>query len=125
MKNKILFGLSVLFGLMFINSGLNKLFHYLPMPTNMPEETMKDFGAMMEISWLMPLIAIAEIIGGILVMVPKTRAFGAVIIFPIMVGIMLFHTLVDQANLPVAIVLLAIQGWIMFENRHKYMPMIS
>ena len=125
MKNKILFGLSVLFGLMFINSGLNKLFHYMPMPANMPEETMKDFGAMMEISWLMPLIAVAEIIGGILVMVPKTRAFGSIIIFPVLVGIMLFHTLVDRNNLPVAIVLLAIQGWIMFENRQKYMPMIS
>ncbi|MEY4875209.1 MAG: hypothetical protein RL708_358 [Bacteroidota bacterium] len=125
MKNKILFGVSVLFGLMFINSGLNKLFHYIPMPATMPEETMKDFGAMMEISWLMPLIAIAEIIGGILIIVPKTRAFGAIIIFPIMVGVMLFHTLVDRANLPIAIVLLAMQGWIMFENRQKYMPMIS
>ena len=125
MKNKILFGLSVLFGLMFINSGLNKLFQYMPMPANMPEETMKDFGAMMEISWLMPLIAVAEIIGGILVMVPKTRAFGAIIIFPVLLGSMLFHTMVDRTNLPVAIVLLAIQVWIMFENRQKYMPMIS
>jgi hypothetical protein len=42
-----------------------------------------------------------------------------------MVGVMLFHTLVDRANLPIAIVLLAMQGWIMFENRQKYMPMIS
>ncbi|MEY2828528.1 MAG: hypothetical protein RIQ33_386 [Bacteroidota bacterium] len=125
MKNKILFGVSILLGLMFINSGLNKLFNYIPMPANMPEETMKDFGAMMEISWLMPLIAVAEIIGGILVMIPKTRALGAVIIFPVMVGIMLFHTLVDRSTLPVAIVLLAILGWIIFENRQKYLPMIS
>ena len=46
---------------MFINSGLNKFFHYMPMPKDMPEEMMKDFGALMEISWLLPLIAVAEI----------------------------------------------------------------
>jgi uncharacterized membrane protein YphA (DoxX/SURF4 family) len=97
----------------------------MPMPANLPEEVMKDFGAMMEISWLMPLIAVAEIIGGILVMIPKTRAFGAVIIFPILVGIILFHTLVDRSGLPIALVLLAIQAWIMIENKDKYLPMIS
>ena len=124
MKNKILFVLSLLFGLMFINSGLNKFFHYMPMPKDMPEEMMKDFGALMEISWLLPLIAVAEIIGGILVCIPKTRALGAIIIFPVMVGILLTHTLVDTKNMPIAIILLAIQIWIIFENREKYMPMI-
>ena len=29
MKKKILFGVSLLFGLMFINSGLNKFFYYI------------------------------------------------------------------------------------------------
>ena len=66
----------------------------------------------------------AEIIGGILVCIPKTRALGAIIIFPVMVGILLTHTLVDTKNLPIAIILLAIQIWIIFENREKYMPMI-
>jgi uncharacterized membrane protein YphA (DoxX/SURF4 family) len=124
MKNKILFGISLLFGLMFLNGGLNKFFNYMPMPENAPAEGLKDFGAMMEISWLLPLIAIAEIIGGVLFIIPKTRAFGAIIIFPVMVGILMAHLFVDRSSLPIALVLFAILAWVMYENREKYFPMI-
>ena len=101
MKNKILFVLSLLFGLMFINAGLNKFFFYMPMPEDAPAEGMKDFAAMMEISWLLPLIAVAEIVGGVFVIIPKTRALGALIIFPVMVGILLTHIFVDTTTFPI------------------------
>lgn len=61
MKKKILLVISTLFGLIFINSGLNKFFNYMPMPENMPENMMKLMNAFLEIGWLMPLVAIAEI----------------------------------------------------------------
>lgn len=41
------------------------------------------------IKWLLPLIAVAEIIGGILVIISKNKALGAIIIFPVMVGVLL------------------------------------
>jgi len=124
MKTKILFVLCLLFGLMFINAGLNKFFFYMPMPENPPAEGMKDFAAMMEISWLLPLVAVAEIIGGLLVIIPRTRALGALIIFPIMVGILLTHLLVDTSNVAVALVLAGILGWMMYENKERYLPII-
>ena len=96
----------------------------MPMPENPPAEGMKDFAAMMEISWLMPLVAVAEIIGGLLVIIPRTRALGALIIFPIMVGILLTHLLVDTSNVAVALVLAGILGWMMYENKERYLPII-
>jgi putative oxidoreductase len=125
MKNKILFVLCLLFGLLFAFSGANKLFQFVPIPENMPTETAKDFAAMIEISWLMPLLGIMEIIGGILFVIPKTRALAAIMLFPIMVGIVLMHVLVDTQTLPMAIVLSAILGWVIYENREKYLPMIK
>lgn len=125
MKQKILTVLSVLFGLLLINGGLNKFFNYMPIPEDMAEEMMKDFGAIMEISWLMPLIAIAEIIGGLLIIFPKTRAFGAVVLFPVMVGILLTHIFVDTSGLLIALVIWAILLWIIYENREKYRPMFK
>lgn len=124
MKQKILTGLSVLLGLMLANSGFNKFFHYMPMPTDFNEEMVKDFGALQEISWLMPLVAVAEIIGGILLFLPKTRALGAIILFPVMVGILLIHLLVEPSGLVIVFVLWAVFAWIIYENREKYMPMI-
>tara|TARA_R110001592_G_scaffold39371_2_gene129648 strand:+ start:1438 stop:1815 length:378 start_codon:yes stop_codon:yes gene_type:complete len=125
MKKKILLVLSVLFGLMFINAGMNKFLNYMPVPDDMPEGLVNLMGAMTEISWLMPLIAVVEIIGGILFMIPKYRALGAIMIFPIMVGIMLTHTINDPSGLPLALAFLAINLWVIFENRAKYMPMIK
>jgi hypothetical protein len=57
--------------------GLNKLVSFLPMPelTGQPKIM---FGAFGTIKWLMPLIAIVEITGGLLMAIPKTRAVGAI-----------------------------------------------
>ncbi|QQS50863.1 MAG: DoxX family protein [Bacteroidota bacterium] len=125
MKQKILMVLSILFGLMFINAGLNKFFNYSPMPETMPEELMNLMSAFMTIGWLMPLVAVAEISGGILFMFRKFRALGAVIILPVTIGILLTHLLQEPSGLPIAIVLMAINLWVIFENWQKYLPMIK
>lgn len=82
MKKKILFAVSLLFGLMFINSGLNKFFNYMPIPKDLPESLMKVMGAFMEI-------------------------------------------ITAPSGLPTALVLLAINLWVIIENREKYLPMIK
>jgi uncharacterized membrane protein YphA (DoxX/SURF4 family) len=125
MKQKILFVISLLFGLMFINSGLNKFFNYIPVPADLPEKLVKTTKAFMEIGWLFPLVAVAEILGGILFIIPKFRALGAVIIFPIMIGILLTHITAEPSGLPIALVLFAINLWVIFENRNKYLPMVK
>jgi putative oxidoreductase len=125
MKAKILFGLSILFGLLLINGGLDKFFHYMPMPENMPEAMVKDFAALKEISWLIPLIGFAEVLGGILIIFPKTRALGALVIFPVAVGILLTNIFVDISGLIIAVVIWAILLWIIYENREKYMQILK
>jgi len=125
MKKRILFIVSLLFGLMFINSGLNKFFHYMPMPKNMPANMLTLMGAFMAIGWLMPLIATAEIVGGILFITNKYRALGAIIILPVMVGILLTHSIDAPSGLPMALVLFVINIWVIIENRSKYLPMIE
>ncbi|MET4081560.1 putative oxidoreductase [Pedobacter sp. UYP30] len=124
-KSKILFVLALLFGLMFINAGLNKFLNYMPMPEKLPEKMLKAMTAFMEIGWLLPLVGLAEIVGGLLIIVPKTRALGALIIFPIMFGITLTDIFQDRSGLPIAFVLWAILIWIMVENRKKYLALLG
>lgn len=125
MKKKILFVISLLFGLMFINSGLNKFFNYMPMPKDMPESMLKIMTAFMQIGWLMPLIAVVEITGGLLFITNKYRALGAIIILPIMIGIVVHHITTAPSGLPIVLPLLAINCWVIIENREKYLPMIK
>lgn len=125
MRHKILTGLSVIFGLLLINGGLDKFFHYMPVPADLHEGMVRDISAIMEISWLMPLIGLAEVTGGVLLLFNKTRALGALIVLPVMVGVLLTHIFVDPGGLVIALVIWAILGWIIYENRAKYLPIVQ
>ncbi|MFT3740656.1 MAG: DoxX family protein [Breznakibacter sp.] len=125
MRKKVLFWVSLIFGLMFINAGLNKFFNYMPPPQDMPESMAKVMNAFVQIGWLMPLVAIVEIAGGILFITNRYRALGAIMIFPLMVGIVLTHIVNEPSGLPLAIVFFAIELWVIFENRHKYLPLVT
>lgn len=124
MKNKILFILSLLFGLMMINAGLDKFFHYMPMPKDMPENLSKTFNAFIAIGWLMPLVGIIEIVAGALFIFPKTRALGAIMILPVIVGILLTNTITDTSGFPIALIFVLIEVWALYDNRAKYMPIV-
>lgn len=125
MKKKVFFVLYLLVGLMFINSGLNKFFNYIPIPEDLPEKVVAMNTAMEEIGWLLPLVAIVEILGGLLFIIPRFRPLGAIIIFPIMIGVLLTHITVAPSGLPMAIILLLINLWAIIENKEKFIPLIK
>ena len=125
MKKKILFVVCLFFGLIFINAGLNKFFNYMPIPEDVPEGLIMVMTAFTVIKWLLPLVGIAEIVGGILLITNKYRALGAIIIFPIMIGILLTNLVNTRSGLPLALVMLAIHLWVLIENREKYTPLIK
>jgi putative oxidoreductase len=125
MKTKILFVLCLLAGLMFINAGLNKFLNYIPVPEDLPEKMVKMNAAFEVIGWLLPLVGAIEIIGGLLLIFPRTRALGAVVLVPVLAGILLTHITVAPSGLPIVLVLIAIIAWVVVENRKKYLPMIG
>ncbi|GAA3916707.1 DoxX family membrane protein [Chitinophaga oryziterrae] len=124
MKSKILFILCLLTGLLFINSGLDKFFHYMPMPKEMPEKMMKAVKAFIEIGWLLPLVGAIEILGGLLLIFNRTRALGAIVILPVLTGILLANISMAPSGLPIVFVLIAIILWVIIDNKEKYLPMI-
>lgn len=125
MKQKVFNVLSVIFALLLVNGGLDKFFHYMPIPPDLPEALMKDNLAFMEIEWLMPLVGLAELIGGLLILIPKTRALGALVVFPVMVGVLLTNIFAAPQGLVIALVIWAILAWIIYENRSKYLNLLS
>jgi uncharacterized membrane protein YphA (DoxX/SURF4 family) len=124
MKAKILFVLCLLAGLMFINAGLDKFFHYMPAPKEMPEKMVKAVKAFMEIGWLMPLVGVIEIIGGLLLIFTRTRALGAIVLLPVLTGILLADISMAPSVLPMVFAIIAIILWAIIDNREKYLPLI-
>ena len=122
MKGKVLFELSVLLGITFVGAGLNKLSHFIvPLPKDMAE----IISQLNSITWLLPLIATIEIIGGTLLIISKYRALGAIVVFPITTGILLTHLLNAPSELLIGIVIFVINVWIIFQYKEKYLPMIK
>lgn len=58
----------------------------------------------------MPLIAITEIVGGLLLILPKTRASGAILLLPVMLGITVHHLAYDVFG--------GVIGYILFYNNN-------
>ena len=104
--------------------GVNKFFNFLPMPEMTPEQQ-EMFGAFGKIGWLMPLVAVTEILGGLLVLLPKTRAVGALVILPVVVGILAHHFHHDPAGIVPGLVFAVILLWILWENRKKYSQLMD
>jgi hypothetical protein len=78
-----------------------------------------------EIRWLMPLIAVTEILGGLLFITNKYRALGAIIILPVSTGVILTHLVNAPSGLLIGLILFAVNIWVIIENRNKYLPMIQ
>ncbi|RRN78087.1 DoxX family membrane protein [Pseudoxanthomonas sp. SGD-10] len=116
--------LCTLFGLVFINAGLDKFLHYMPVPPLEPE--LQRVGeAFMSIKWLMPLVGCIELLGGLLFIFQKTRALGAIVILPVLVGIILQNVFYAPEGLLIAGALLLINLWVMVSNREKYAALLK
>ena len=116
--------LCILFGVGMIIFGANKFFNFMPTPKLTPEQ-LEMFGAFGKIGWLMPLVAITEILGGLLVLLPKTRAVGALVMLPIIIGILAHHFHHDPAGIVSGLVFAVILLWILWENRKKYSQLMN
>ncbi|MCW8312787.1 MauE/DoxX family redox-associated membrane protein [Sphingobacterium thalpophilum] len=116
--------LCILFGLLFINAGLDKLLHYMPVPP-MDINMQKVFEAFITIRWLLPLVAIIEIIGGALFLFPRTRTVGALVILPILIGIFIHNMIFAPGGLLFWAPLFLIWLWVVFENWGKYRKLMA
>lgn len=116
--------LFVLFGLMFANAGLDKFIHYMPVP-EMEPEMMKIGEAFMSITWLMPLVGAIELSAGLLFLFRKTRLLGALMIFPLMVGIILHNAVYMPSGLLIAGVLFLINLWVFYENKEQLKGLVG
>lgn len=125
MRKKILFIISLIFSFIFVSSGLNKFLFFVPDPENMSQDLFYLINSLRNIGWVMPLLGGIEILAGLLFAIPRLQALGAIMIFPITVGILLTHIFTDTGGLPVAIFFITVNLWAILENREKYMPLIN
>ncbi len=113
----------VLLGLLFIMSSVVVLFNLVQMPPP-PEGTpaalfMGAFGP----TGYMTFVKVIELIGGILVAIPRTRNFGLLLLGPILVNILAFHVFIMKgAGLfdPMLIVIVLLAAYLLWVGRKAF-----
>jgi len=97
--------LSVFFGCLMINSGLNKFLQYMAHPPLEPKAKALMM-AFTTAGYMWPLVAITEISGGLMVILKKTRAVGAIVLMPISVNVFALDLFLNLPMLMIGVMVL-------------------
>lgn len=117
-----------LLGLAFIIFGLNHFFQFLEMPA--PPEGSPPylfFGAIGTTGYL-SFIKVCELLGGVLVAVPKTRNIGLLVLGPVIVNILAFHVfLTNGGGLfdPPVIAVSVLSAYLLWVGRKKFCGLLN
>lgn len=84
----------ILLGLLFIMSAVTVLFKLVDIPAPPEGTPVASFMAAFVPTGYMTFVKVIELLGGILVAIPKTRNLGLLCLGPVIVNILVFHQLV-------------------------------
>ncbi len=121
---------SVLLGLAFITFGANFFLNFIPMPVDPSpaDAPHKLFMAAMFPSGYLAFVKVLEILGGLLVALPKTRNIGLLVLGPIIVNILAFHVFLTKgAGLtdPLILVICGLSVFVLFTKRKAWLGLLK
>ena len=112
-----------LLGLLFIASGLVVLLKLAPMPPPPEGTPAASFMAAFVPTGYLTFVKVLEILGGVLVAIPRTRHFGLLVLGPILVNILAFHVFIMKgAGLsdPMLIVIVLLATYLLWVGRKSF-----
>ena len=116
MNNKLKITARIILGIVLLVFGMNKLIPFLP-PQNMSDEVMHAFGALLALKFVLPTVAIIEVIVGLSLLLNRFTSLALVILMPISYSIVAFHLTVDPAGImPAAFVALLNIGLLVIDR---------
>lgn len=118
---------SILLGGLFIMSASVVLFGLAPTP-ELPKDTpMAAFMAAFGPTGYMTFVKVLELLAGLLLLVPKTRNIGLLILGPIIVNILAFHQFVAKDGIlqPMLLGIAALAVYLLWAERAKWKALIG
>lgn len=130
MNTKLNFSARLILGGIFFIFGLNGILQlafgagFIPMPK--PSETMMlVMGGLMAAKFLMPLVKVLEVVGGLLLLSGRYQALALALLAPIMVNILGLHLFADPSGLPIGLTMTALMGILFKANWSAFRPLFQ
>jgi putative oxidoreductase len=108
-----------LLGLIFVVFGLNAFLHFIPMPPP-PAGLAGDFMKSLFMSHYFYVVAVTQILGGLLVLSGRFTALGLLFLGPVIVNILCFHIFLNHEGLPLACTVTALALFLLWQNRSAF-----
>ena len=116
----------VLLGLVFFVCGLNGFLNFIPPPsTPMPDRAMAFLGALIGTGYLLPLVAGTQVLAGALLLVGRFVPLALILLAPVIVNIVAFHVFLEPSGLVVAVVVLALESFLLWSHRAAYRGVLA
>jgi putative oxidoreductase len=122
MNTKIELVLRIILALGLLTFGLNKFFPFMPMEAP-PECSFPD--ALFKTGYLIPLIALSEIVPGFLLLINKWKGFALVWLAPISINIVAFHLRYDVSTIGAAALVALLNALLIYANWNKFKGLFS
>jgi putative oxidoreductase len=108
----------ILLGLLFLVMGLNGFLHFIPMPP--PTGLAGQYFTVLFVSHYMVLVFLLQVIGGALLLANRFVPLALILLGPILVNILLFHSLMAPAGLPLALFAAVLWGIVFYGVRRSF-----
>ena len=114
-------GARVLLGLIFVVFGLHGFFQFSFIPTPEMNEAAGSFmGALMGTGYFMMVVKLVELTSGLMILSGRFLPLGLILLAPVSVNILLFHSFLDPAGLGMAIFVIVMQLFLAWSYRDSY-----
>lgn len=130
MNQKLIFGARIILGGIFFFFGLNGLMMiftgsgFIPMPTP-SEKMMAVMGGLFAAGYLMPLVKILEIVGGLLLLSNRYVPLALTLLAPIMVNILGLHLFAEPSALPMGATMTALMVILFNHHWANFKPLLK
>lgn len=98
----------IILGLIYFVFGLNFFLHFIPNNSQPEGKAAAFLGGLFQSGYIFPLIKVIETICGALLLANRYVALILVILMPISINILLFHSVLEPGGAPISISLLII-----------------
>ena len=118
----------LLLGLLFIASSVVVLFHLVQMPPPPDGTPAALFMGALGPTGYMTFVKVLELLGGILVAIPRTRNFGLLILGPIIVNILAFHIFIMKGAMlldPMLIGIVLLALFLLWSGRKAFAGLLN
>ena len=116
-------------GLLFIAAGVTVLLGLVPEQTPPPEGSPPaHFMAAFVPTGYLTFVKVLEILGGVLVAVPRTRNFGLLVLGPIIVNILAFHLFVTAGVglfSPMLVLICLLAAYLLWHGRRAFSGLLN